>query len=310
MNEFDVRTDVLMNYGSEFRNMSRRINNLRFELSSARSRLFGVSMLLIKAHLLLKNYELLAESRKLCNNGTALNDIATKYMYAENHILQFEGELSNPAFDDEGQYGGDQGSPRKNWEAVVEIVRRYYPNMSNKEIRKFLETMNSEGCGYVAMINTLFLRFKGREDEFERIFGFPMYVNGDLNYDALVTDYYCAYDNPNESGASLAEHGEMFEAYCRDHNIDVTATPVQVTAENFNELRRNGEIVVGIRPVILYDAEGRMVRNNPNAGHGMTVTGVTDDGRLIVSSWGDTYYLSPDLSVYDGFIDFTQVSYN
>jgi hypothetical protein len=26
----------------------------------------------------------------------------------------------------------------------------------------------------------------------------------------------------------------------------------------------------------------------------MTITGVTDDGRYVVSSWGDKYYLKPD----------------
>ncbi len=308
MNEFDVRTDVLMNYSSEFRTMSRRINNLRFELSSARSRLFGVSMLPVKAYLLLKNYELLSESRKLTNNGTTLQDIATKYISAENHILQFEGELSNPAFDDEGQYGGYQGSPRKNWREMAEIVRRYYPNMSDRQVRKLLSRLDSEGCGYVAMINTLFLRFKGREDEFERTFGFPMYVNGELNYDALVTDFYCAQDDPHSTGTLYDSREEMFEAYCRDHNIGVNVHNVQVTAENFNELRQNGEIVVGLRPLIMYDANGNRVVD-VDSGHAMTVTGVSDDGRLIVSSWGRTYYLDRDLSVYSHHCDFQQVTY-
>ena len=31
-----------------------------------------------------------------------------------------------------------------------------------------------------------------------------------------------------------------------------------------------------------------------DGGHAMTVTGVTDDGKLIVSSWGNQYYIDPD----------------
>lgn len=308
MSEFEVRTHVLMNNGARFRCLSNRINCLRFELSEVRSRLFGVSMLPVRAHLLVKNFELLSEARKLCCNGQTLSEIAVKYSNAENHILEFSGELANPAFDDDGQYGGRQQSPRENWREMAEIVRKYYPNASDWKVIKILKKLRKEGCGYVAMINTLFLRFKGREDEFESQFGFPMYVNGELNYDALVTDFYCAYDDPHSNGTRYDSREEMFEAYCRDHSIVVDVHNVQVTAESFNELRRNGEIVVGLGPVILYDADGKRVVNS-GGGHAMTVTGVTDDGRLIVSSWGRTYYLDRDLSVYSDHCDFQQVRY-
>ena len=45
-----------------------------------------------------------------------------------------------------------------------------------------------------------------------------------------------------------------------------------------------------------------------DAGHAMTITGVTDDGRFIVSSWGETYYLDSDLSGYSR-CEFQQVIY-
>lgn len=35
-------------------------------------------------------------------------------------------------------------------------------------------------------------------------------------------------------------------------------------------------------------------------GHAMSVTGVTSDGRMIVSSWGEKYYIAPyeDANLY------------
>lgn len=42
-----------------------------------------------------------------------------------------------------------------------------------------------------------------------------------------------------------------------------------------------------------YNLYGNSVRHE-EGGHAMTITGVTDDGRYVVSSWGDKYYLKPD----------------
>ena len=35
-----------------------------------------------------------------------------------------------------------------------------------------------------------------------------------------------------------------------------------------------------------------------DGGHAMMVTGLTDDGRIEVSSWGERYYITPDDSDY------------
>jgi len=39
----------------------------------------------------------------------------------------------------------------------------------------------------------------------------------------------------------------------------------------------------------------------------MTVTGITDDGRYIVSSWGKVYYLDP--STGTNWLDFEVIDY-
>lgn len=67
--------------------------------------------------------------------------------------------------------------------------------MSNGEIKNYLKKPNGEGCGYVAILNTILAVYAGRGDEFERKFGFPMYRNGDLNYDQLLVDFYATTGN-------------------------------------------------------------------------------------------------------------------
>ena len=43
----------------------------------------------------------------------------------------------------------------------------------------------------------------------------------------------------------------------------------------------------------LYNEKGRRVQADVG-NHWMTITGMTDDGRYIVSSWGERYYLNPE----------------
>ena len=72
-------------------------------------------------------------------------------------------------------------------------------------------------------------------------------------------------------------------------NNTVVASPrgfIAVIENNYNE---DGSIAC--------EAEG---------GHAMTVTGVTDDRLLIVSSWGDKYYVDPQC---DSTISYQQVTY-
>lgn len=55
-------------------------------------------------------------------------------------------------------------------------------------------------------------------------------------------------------------------------------------------------MIISTCPVRLEDKEGEPVQTD--GGHAMTVTGLTDDGRIEVSSWGEKYYISPEDSDY------------
>lgn len=241
----------------------------------------------------------------------------------------------NPSYGDpaKGQYGGNQSGPvedEEHFNDYAAIVRKYYPDMTDDEVKAYLTKMESEGCGYVALVNTIFAQYVGREDEFEKTFGFPMYdENGRPNSNRLLTDFYSATDNHNKgkkgkdvvdvnedpsniegTGTNRDSREYRWEKYTSEHGIKSDVHNLdKVTKDNYSKLAKNGEIIVGINPVKLRDATGKVVYNS-DGGHAMTVTGVTEDGLLRVSSWGEEYYIDPNDTDYNkGHITFQQVTY-
>ena len=233
-------------------------------------------------------------------------------------------EIDSIVYDDEGSYGGDQGSPKRQWvitdphkkEILYDTVRKYYPDMTDKEIQEYLRKLNSEGCGYVSIVNTIFVEYEGREEDFERDFGFPMYRNGDLNYDQLLVDFYAATDNHKRNwyGKDYIDNSEDYSStkgygttnksreyrinkYLDDKGIDLTFEQKiydhnDITPGNLKSYAEEGQVLISFRNGYIYDEAG-----NPHlidGGHSMAVTGVTEDGRFIVSSWGEKYYIDPD----------------
>lgn len=260
--------------------------------------------------------------------------IVNEYKQTETNICTQNLFVEDPAFDGEGTYGGNQSNPVNKYKDgspdLEDIVRKYYPDFSDEDIEKYLKKLENEGCGYVALSNTLFKQYIGKEYEFEKTFGFPMYdKNGDLNYDALVTDFYSCTDNHNERiflwwkwdelngtedksdvegvGTTREKREYRWEKYLSEHNINVNVKNVDVTPENYNKISSKGDIIVGVSPVILYNEDGKEIYNG-NGGHAMTVTGITADGMYKVSSWGREYYINSNNSAYDR-IQFQQIKY-
>ena len=102
---------------------------------------------------------------------------------------------------DSGQYGGDQGAFDKNAEEllkdplIISRLKEYYPDASMEDYHLYLCKLNTCGCGYTALVNTVFNEYQGREKEFEQKFGYPMYtVNSDgdvdYNYEYMILDYF------------------------------------------------------------------------------------------------------------------------
>jgi len=228
-----------------------------------------------------------------------------------------------------GSYGGNQGSPLQNFDDVADIVRSRFPDMTDSQIEQYLATLNSHGCAYVAVTNTIFTVFRDRPDDFEQTFGFPMHTDdGDLNYNAMIVDFYvwagrnqgvawwniwtCRDQHAAENGAGLALRSAeqtYWEDYLRERDINVRMERgVEVTAENFAEVSQNGEIIVSMRPLSMYNCPNQSDRHdNRKGGHAVVITGVTEDGLLSVSTWGQRWYIDP-VADADKF-EFIQVIY-
>ena len=221
-------------------------------------------------------------------------------------------------FDDDGSYGGNQGSmdetykwdPQKCWE-LLHYLREYFPNMSVIEAFQYFSQLNHVGCGYVALANTIFLEYEGRPSEFERIFGYPMFKDGDLNYDRLILDIYATTDkagindgnNGLPEGVTEADLAEIIGYFLADKSVGVrTELNAEVTSNNFRQIvEEGGHVILGYRHGNMYDEKGKA--HFIDGGHAITVTGITDDGRYVVSSWGEKYYINAsDLDDNDIFM--------
>lgn len=239
-----------------------------------------------------------ANSSEASSFGEGLWDVIKNFLGINKRVN--EETIDSIVFDDDGQYGGDQGSPQyvSSWfgqkKDLYKTVRKYYPNMTDKEIKEFLKQLNHEGCGYVAIVNSIFDTYVGREKEFEETFGFSMYYKNDLNYDRLLVDMYTATDNREKDGTNYYDRQEIVKQYLGDKGIDVEIELTEdITPDNLLEKEKEGNVVIQYFYGNLYNEDGT-VAQYIDGGHAMTITGVADDGRYIVSSWGNKYYLNPD----------------
>lgn len=244
-------------------------------------------------------------------NGTLAASIDDYLEKSDNLQKQVTEDLvnSSPAFDDIANYGGDQGLAKLVYldKGIQAIVRKHFPDLNKDEIGAMLERLSDEGCGYVALCNTIYAEYDGREDEFEKDFGFPMYKDGYLDFNALIVDLYCAEDDESVKGLSLKSAEKIWEHYLSLHGIDVdVVNNLKITPETYYDYVGDGTIILLIRPVILENKDGQIV-DDRNEGHFVTITGTTSDGRFIVSSWGRIFYVNPNDN-YE-YMGFQQVRY-
>lgn len=274
-------------------------------------------------------------------NGQGFTKIETNW---QTRVHETWEELKEPEIFKE-PYGGDQGSARyatgEEKERIYEIIRQYYPNMTEDEMKILLSRLNNEGCGYVAITNSLFIQYKGKEEEFEKTFGFPMFRTSasgkkEYNFNALIVDLYCATDNHNAdkflwftigdkvnkfedydktdgdkkdykitedqtgSGTNSDNRNYRIQKYLDDHNAGISASVDsghKISVNSYNDLLKKGDVMVKI-----YEGETIYKENDngelseymtmgKNEGHIMAVTGIDDQGNLIVSSWGERYII-------------------
>lgn len=142
---------------------------------------------------------------KLLNSGSvafAINKTNNTYIFNDKNIETV-------------QYGGNQKDFNNKFDILIQDpliwaeVQKYFPITefeSEKDAmffyKKYFYQIYFFGCGHVAVVNSIFDYFQGQEQEFERLFGFPMYIikgDGtiDYNYELLILKFfnYIAFDS-------------------------------------------------------------------------------------------------------------------
>jgi len=279
-------------------------------------------------------------SRALHNEGNIVNKygidlelIANTYLETEAYLLgntieqsKYASTISrllkerntpmveSDAFREAGEYGGNQGRAREiasddaEFKEAYEWIKQIYPELTEEEAKAMLKAAAENGCGYVTMCNSIFQEFAGKEDEFEKIFGFPYYdEDGNVNHERLFIEMYTT---TYRDGINIGEDGypkgtkpesrmEVLNNFLKDKDITATSTQnVELTPENVEQYTSEGKyILIGAHEDGTLLKRGEMLYNMDGTEYGtlskhcMMVTGVTDDGKIIVSSWGKEYYL-------------------
>lgn len=240
-------------------------------------------------------------------------DISSKLQHLRDlRELLKENQLkvsNNPAYSsDYNYYGGRQHGCKIRWENEEDttfqrqasgIIHKYYPYYTNKEIYEFLVEMKSHGCHYMAVVNTIFAHYIGREDEFEKDFGFPMYdENGHVNSDLVMLDFYARQHKKDHGHSSLGpnEINDQWQDYLKQKHVKVQVNIIDLDINEFDELAENGEIIIVYSPLRLRDKNGNLV-DTRRSGHGTVITETEFiNGKLMykVSSWGLEYWIDPD----------------
>ena len=260
----------------------------------------------------------------MINYGVCLRAL---HLPGDRFCMNINGFLDNYkyVFDPAGLYGGNQNTPKDDSRRFESIVKKYHSEYTETDVNKCLRMLSKEGCGYVALINSIFLKFYGEEEHFEKIFGYPMHLpDGRLNFDDLLVDFYCATDNhngflgfdfvdrnedakyENGYGTTIDSTEWRFETYMKKHGIKVSLKPIRAKPETLSKLLEKGPVMVSVRPNVLYDINGKNTFES-KAGHTMSVTGALDNGLIRVSSWGKEYYIKH--GSYSAYEYYQQVIY-
>ena len=193
------------------------------------------------------------------------NDIIAKEIYYDingNIIKEIYPNEINLDLDG----GGNQAS-FKNTEKllkdpkILNILKSYFPDASYEDYELYLNKIAETGCGYTALVNTIFLSFQEKKQEFEQTFGFPMYdvtctqsgVNNRVeinpNYEYLILDFFswkCKTKNIKTATSSADGMFELdfnqFEDYMKEKfDVSVSITNTKKTVFGF-VLKKLGEM--------------------------------------------------------------------
>lgn len=125
------------------------------------------------------------------------------------------------------QYGANQLAFKNNFDVLInnsdiwKEVQSVFPLETFDSIdeamffyQKYFEIIYDNGCGYAAAANYVFRLFEGKEEEFYKIFGYPMYTirdnSIDFNYEVFMLKFF------NYSIEITNKKDKIFKSFARD----------------------------------------------------------------------------------------------
>ena len=215
-------------------------------------------------------------------------------------------------YNESGEYGGNQDNPARKFNNDPDFqafMKNLLPGMTDSEISLYLAGFDDPvdpsksvlgyddvGCGYMATANLILTEYANRPDEFKRIFGFPMYTyNADgsrhPNFEKLaISIYHDSGNDGQDGGKPIGTYPkDAIESYLPAHNVNMKVSRKD-SFPDIDDIKSdlsNGPIPLSLNPCIMYNSSTG--NQEVYGAHAITVTGVTTDGDLIVSSWGTVY---------------------
>jgi hypothetical protein len=208
----------------------------------------------------------------------------------------------------QGDFGGSRGAKLLDDRNIQAVFNKYYPNATDEEKLAFMQKVNDTGCGNVAMTNIAFTKFCGDEEGFINTFGYPMYEVSyeftsegkvptiDYNYEPLILDVF-SYMNKKSDIASSTRAANGTSPWGQNQMTDYFKKEYGVVLENLPQEC----VYIGERGYTLYNMDGSVYYEN-GGGHAMVITGHTEDGTPIVSSWGDKFIFSESSGIIDRLV--------
>lgn len=159
-----------------------------------------------------------------------------------------------------------------------------------------------EEYGATALTNQVLSTYEGNEEAFEEEYGVPLYQKGDRTRYNPAAQQAVLDRHKNESvvteysdGLNYLTFENRMQHYMKSRDIPMSShqeiAPSTESVKNYLDQGKSISILEG--DFTLYNEDGSVAQPDVG-GHWMTITGVTDDGRYVVSSWGGKYYLKPD----------------
>lgn len=237
-----------------------------------------------------------------------------------------------------GQYGGDQSNPIKLYEQYI-LNKDQMSESERKKAEIIIELFNKKGivneneidylliytrnssCGFVVVANILCDLYKNKPEEFEKIYGYPLYYKTDsefrYNYEAIIVDTFLSSNDSKLNSVVTDESsfnklivtlgGVAYDTSVRVDNMltlvrnyfpDITGVTAKrdISVNTYREYMENSNYdyaCIAVRRFTLKPYGNNQSTENYycDGGHWMSITGLSSDNHFIVSSWGKEWEL-------------------